>query len=133
MEKHRGERLREALREEVDEIINYELEDPRIDGVQITDVLLSHDGRRAIIQCLFPDEAGDGQEGLAALDRARHHIRELAMGRLSLFRMPELRFEADPAQHIQQRAGRLLRRVRKGRPKPEPGEFNSAERKDFRK
>jgi len=109
--------LAEALREELEEIINYELDDPRVEGVGISEVLLSRDGRRATIHCVLPGESGGEQDGIQALDRAKNYIREIAMGRLALYRMPDLRFELDPAQRIQERAGHLLRRVRKGRPR----------------
>jgi len=125
MEKHRSERLAETLREELEEIINYELEDPRIGGVRVTEVLLSRDSRRADIQCLMT-AGSDGDQGtLRALDHAKHHIRELLTTRLGLFRTPELRFEADAAQEVQKRAKYLLRRVRKGRPRGEEPQFTS--------
>lgn len=117
MEKHRGERLAEALREELEEIVNYELEDPRIGAVRVTEVLLSSDGRRARIRIAFEEGAMDVQERLVALDHARGHVRHLLMTRMDIFRMPELQFEADSGEQIGRRAKHLMRRMRRGRPR----------------
>ena len=47
MEPHRAERVAEALRSELEEILNYELDDPRMTPVTITEVILTSDGRKA--------------------------------------------------------------------------------------
>ena len=117
MEKHRGERLAEALREELEEIINYELEDPRIGAALVTEVLLSSDGRRARVRIALEESATDAQDRLAALDHARGHVRHLLVARLDMFRMPEIEFEADSGEQIGRRAKHLMRRMRKGRPR----------------
>lgn len=115
MEKHRGERLAETLREELEEIVNYELEDPRIGAVRVTDVLLSPDGRQARVRIALEEGAAETQGCLAALEHARGHVRHLLMTRLHIFRMPEIQFETDSGEEIGRRAKHLLRRMRKGR------------------
>ena len=50
MDSHRTERVSEALREELGEIIAYELSDPRIGDATVTEVLLSPDMRHAQMQ-----------------------------------------------------------------------------------
>ena len=47
MDPHRNERVSESLREELNELISYELSDPRIGDASVTEVLLSPDFRRA--------------------------------------------------------------------------------------
>ena len=117
MEKHRSERLAETLREELEEILNYELEDPRIDALGVTEVLLSSDMRRATVLLAPREDNPDFEDSLAALDHAKHHIRHILMERMELYRMPEIRFEAATGSRVPSKARHLLRRVRKGRPK----------------
>lgn len=118
MDSHRNERVSEALREELGELISYELADPRIGDATITEVLLSPDMRHAQIRLHLSEEAGRQEETIRALDGARHFLRRQLAERLSLYRIPELHFETDvsaPAERI----GRLLKRIRRGRPREE--------------
>jgi ribosome-binding factor A len=117
MESRHNERLAEALREELEEIINYELSDPRIGAAAVTEVLLAPDHRQARVRLSLSGEAGAQRETLAALEGARRHLRGLLAARLALYRVPELDFEPDLPVELSPRAKHLLRRVRKGRPK----------------
>jgi ribosome-binding factor A len=133
MEKRRGERLAERLREELEEILNYELEDPRVGAVGITEVLLSSDARRARVRLSLTDQEDWAWDTLAALDGARGHVRSLLMSRLDVYRMPELEFELDSGGEIQPRRRHLLRRMRKGRPKGQVFQDASESQKSPRK
>lgn len=116
MTDHRVERITEAIREELSEMISYELSDPRIAAATVTDVQVSPDKRHAIVRVGI-EAGGDKKETLAALDHARNYLRHELSERLDLFRIPELHFEADIATEIGPRMDRLLKRVRKGRPR----------------
>jgi ribosome-binding factor A len=133
MQRRRGERLAEKLREELEEILNYELEDPRIGAIGITEVLLSSDARRARIRLSLTGPEAGVQDTLAALDHARGHVRTLLIARLDVFRMPELEFEHDLGGEVQPRARHLLRRMRKGRPKDKVLQDASENQKSPRK
>ncbi len=122
MHAHRMERVAEALREEVEEIINYELSDPRIGAVAVTQVLLAPGGRRARILVAPAGETEEQLLCLAALGGARRHVRALLAGRLEMFRIPDLDFEADFSAGAALRLPRLLRRMRKGRPRDQERE-----------
>ena len=50
MDPRRSERLSEALREELEELINYELTDPRIDVMGVAEVLITPDGKHARVR-----------------------------------------------------------------------------------
>jgi ribosome-binding factor A len=116
MEPHRAQRLSEALREELAELIEYELEDPRLDGVTVTEAHLGPDGRHARVVVAF--RAASGRDSaLAALEHATGYLRRTVALRLRLFRVPELHFEeANPAGG---RIEELLDRIRKNREKAE--------------
>lgn len=116
MTDHRTERISEALREELTELIGYELTDPRVALATVTDVQVTPDKRHAFVRIGIPTD-GDKTKTLAALERASTFLRkELAM-RLGLFRVPELHFETDIATDLGGRMDYLLKRVKKGRPR----------------
>lgn len=117
MDPHRAERVTEAIREELNEIIGYEMSDPRVGGVSVTEVVLSPDMKRAEVRVAAPADEGERKQALAALDHARNFLkRELAL-RLQLFRTPDLHFSADAAASLSGRMAHLLKRVKKGRPR----------------
>jgi len=114
----------EAIREELEEMISYELSDPRIDVSSVAEVLISPDGRRARARLVLPGDAESQKQTILALERAKGYIRRELASRLDLFRMPDLQFEPALGVELGTRAKELLRRVRRGRPRPsspEPG------------
>ncbi len=118
MDSHRAERISEALREELGELIAYELSDPRIHDAAVTEVLVSPDKRHAQVRLHFHGTGKQEQEEtIQALDRARHFLRRQLAGRLNLFRVPELHFEPDLSSADSARMERLLKRIRRGRPR----------------
>ena len=119
MDSHRTERVSEAMREELNEMIAYELSDPRIGDVIVTEVLVSPDMKHAQVRLHLSDEAGAGQETLRALEGARHFLRNQLAERLSIYRVPEIHFEADVFSGFTGRMEHLLKRVRRGRPRDE--------------
>lgn len=122
MESHRNERFAEALRQELEEIINYELSDPRIGELTITEVLVAPGNKQARVRLSLGGNHRTAEPTLAALNGAREHIRQVLAGRLDVFRIPDLEFESDIEVQSPNEVKSLLRRVRKGRPRDqEPG------------
>jgi ribosome-binding factor A len=113
---HRTQRISEALREELTELIGYELSDPRVASATVTSLDMSPDKRHALIRVRV-DNGDDPKQTLAALDHAAPYLRREVGRRLELFRVPELHFEADIATELGGRAGHLLKRMQKGRPR----------------
>ena len=116
MTDQRTERISEALREELTELIGYELSDPRIGSATVTEVHVSPDKRHAFVRVGIVD-GSDVKQTLSALDHSSHFLRRELANRLELFRVPELHFEADAAREIGPRAEALLKRIKKGRPR----------------
>jgi ribosome-binding factor A len=116
---HRG-RLGEALREEIETLVEGELGDPRIGLVRVTGVHLAEDGRSA--QVLVDVEGDDeADRSLDGLDAAKAYIRRELADRLRLRRAPELLFRLDRSQREQARVEELLQRVKKrGKARKEP-------------
>jgi ribosome-binding factor A len=116
MDPHRKERLAEALREELAELIAYEMSDPRVLDVNVSEVITSPDKRKAQVRIgLMGGE--DASDALEALENARGFLRKQLTQRLQTYRIPELHFEADVAATLGPRMETLLKRVKKGRPR----------------
>ncbi|MGH9582447.1 MAG: 30S ribosome-binding factor RbfA [Bryobacteraceae bacterium] len=114
---HRVERVSEALREELGEMIAYELSDPRIGDATVTEVLLSPDRKHAQVRLHLGNNEDEQEATIRALEGARPFLRRLLAERLSLFRIPELHFEADIPAPVSGRSKQLLKRIRRGRPR----------------
>jgi ribosome-binding factor A len=117
MSTHRSERISEALREELGELIAYELSDPRISDATVTEVLVSPDMKHAQVRLHISEDAAGQRETVRALDGARHFLRRQLAERLTLFRIPELHFEADVSTGDAGRMEHLMKRIRRGRPR----------------
>ena len=117
MDSHRSERVSEALREELSELIAYELSDPRIGDAVVTEVLVSPDMRRAQVRLHLSDKLDEQKATIRALEGAKHFLKHQLAERLTLFRIPELYFEADVSSVVTGKMEHLLKRVRRGRPR----------------
>jgi ribosome-binding factor A len=119
MDQRRAQRVSEALREELAEIIEYEMTDPRVGPVAVTAVDVSTDLRVAHVKVALNQDPKEQKQALQALDGARHYLRRELAGRLRLFRVPEIVFEVDTGSGAESRVEELLKRVRKARAKSE--------------
>jgi len=115
MDERRTARVSEAIREELLEIIGFEMDDPRLRSVQISAVEVSADGRTASIRVACSGEAKEQKQTLAALDHAAGFLRHELANRLDLRRTPELKFEADKFPGADERIELLLKRAKKSR------------------
>ena len=75
MDPRRSERVSEALREELEELIVYELADPRIQVEGVAEVLISGDAKRAHVRLLLLGDAAAQAETIEALEHACSYIR----------------------------------------------------------
>jgi ribosome-binding factor A len=117
MEPHRAERVSEALREELSEIIEYELSDPRVRSVAVTAVHVTPDLRHAHVMVVSSGPPEEQLQALEGLAHASHYLRRELSSRIRVWRIPELHFEADTASSAASRVEQLLDRVRKSRKK----------------
>jgi ribosome-binding factor A len=117
MDSHRNQRVSEALREELGELIAYELSDPRIGDATVTEVLVSPDMRHAQVRLHMREAKQEQEQTIQALAGARHFLRRALAERLNMYRVPELHFEADLSPGAAERMDQLLQRVRRGRPR----------------
>jgi len=121
---HRG-RLGEALREEIETLVEGELADPRIGLVSVTAVHLADDGRSAQVWVDIDGDDREAERSLQGLDAAKEYVRHQVAERLRLRRSPELHFRVDRAEREKARVEELLTRAKKrgraGMASPGPG------------
>lgn len=118
MEPHRLERTTEAIREVLSEMISLELEDPRLDGLEVVEVNVSPDKRHAYVS-IKSHEGVIGPDTISALEGARAYLKREIGQRLEMHRTPELHFDTTANFGPQKRVDSILKRIRKGRPKDE--------------
>ena len=117
MDPYRHERVSESIREELDELIAYEMSDPRVGSATDAEVLISPDYRKAVIRLALIGTAKEQADTLAALNHAKAFLRRELTERLQLFKTPELHFEAALAADLAAKAAKILKRIERGRPK----------------
>jgi len=112
-QKYHRERLAEALREEIETIVEGELADPRIGLVNVSRVELAEDSRSARVLVVVEGDDDEADRTLAGLNAALGFVRHELTERLHLRRPPELLFQLDRTQKFQARIDELLSRGKK--------------------
>ena len=125
-QKYHRERLGEALREEIETILEGELGDPRIGLVNVSGVVLAADGRSARILVNVEGDDEESARSLQGLVAATGFIRREVAERLHLRRPPELLFQLDRSEQYAARIDELLSRTRR---KPSSPEVNPQQAK----
>ena len=90
-------RLEGIIRKNLMEILQFDVKDPNVGFVTITDVKVTNDHSFAKVYVSFID-ATNRKEALAALERAKGFIRSELSQRLDIRRCPDLIFEIDKAE-----------------------------------
>ena len=104
----RPERLAETLREEIAEVVGFELDDPRIEMVTVTDVDVSDDLRDAKVYVLVDGSEDEVQKALKALQHAAIFVRQQVAMNLSMRFAPHLHFVRDTAEENASRVNSIL-------------------------
>jgi ribosome-binding factor A len=104
----RPERIAEMLKEEISEIVGYELEDPRVQSVTVTDVRLADNLRDASVFVLVEGAETEIQAALVALRHAAPYVRKQVGFSLNLRHAPEIHFVRDTVEEKGARVDQLL-------------------------
>ena len=115
MDERRTLRVSEAVREELGEIIGFEMDDPRVFEVSVTGVQVSSDARYATVKVTAPGDQHAQNQAIAALTEATGYLRRELASRLPLRHIPELQFECDKHPNAEGRVDILLKRAKKSR------------------
>jgi ribosome-binding factor A len=107
----RAERTADTLKEEIAQIVGYELEDPRLTMVTVTDVRLSADKKAARVYVTVVGDEKQHKDALAALKRAAPYVRKQLGLSLNLPRTPEIHFVRDRVEEEGERVDQLLHEI----------------------
>src|SRR6478672_6538249 len=107
----RTERVADTIREEIAQIVGYELEDPRLTMVTVTDVRLSGDKRDAKVYVTIVGDESEHKSALAALKHAAPYVRKQLGLTLNLPRTPEIYFVRDRIEEEGERVDQLLNQI----------------------
>ncbi len=100
----RPERVAQTLREEITEIVGYELEDPRLIAVTVTDVRVSENKRDAKVYVMVEGSEQEIREAMKALHNAEKFVRQQVTLNLNIHHAPHIHFIRDT---IEEKASRI--------------------------
>jgi ribosome-binding factor A len=104
----RPARLGEAIREEVSQMVAYELKDPRLGLVTVTRVEVSPDLGHARVHVGIVGSPVERKKSLEALRNAAGFVRRELSQRLGIRQVPEVDFRFDKGLEASERVARLL-------------------------
>jgi ribosome-binding factor A len=113
VDENRTKRVSEAVREELAEIIGFEMDDPRLNDISVTMVDVAPDMRNATVKVAVGEAAE--KKTLAALSHAKNFLKQELASRLNLRRVPDLHFAVDSHPDADQRIEFLLRRAKRNK------------------
>ncbi len=104
----RPERLAESLKVEIAEVVGFELDDPRLETVTVTDVTVSDDLRDAKVFVLIRGSDDEVETALKTLRHASTFVRQQVAMDLDLRHAPHLHFVRDTAEENASRVSEVL-------------------------
>jgi len=113
----RPEKVAEMVREEVVQIVGYELEDPRVASVTVTDVRMTDNLRDARVYVTVLGTEEEKIAALQALKKAATYVRRQLGPVLGLRYTPEVHFIRDMVEENATRVEELLYEIEKTSPR----------------
>lgn len=104
----RPERFAEALREEIAEVVGFELDDPRVVSATVTEVVVSNDLRDAKVYVFIQGTDAEVNEALKTLRHASTFVRQQVAMNLDVRHAPHLHFVRDTAEENASRVSTIL-------------------------
>jgi len=119
------------LREEIMQIVGYELEDPRVQAVTVTDVRLAENLRDASVYVLVEGGEDEILAAMTALQHAAPYVRKQVGFSLNLRYTPEIHFIRDTVEERGARVDKLLKEIER-ESENQAGEFPEERMNDER-
>ena len=120
--KQRAERIAERIRNELSEMFIYDISDPRLEGVSITDVNVDRELAFASIYVSAFEGSVRADEIMSGLESARGYLRRELSHRINLRSFPHLRFYWDPTFERAEHIDKLLASLQEETPMDDEGQ-----------
>ncbi len=104
-------RINERMKEELAILLLYEVSDPRLHGVSVTDVRVDRELAYADVFVSAVEGSTRKDEILAGLEHARGFLSRQLAQRVELRQFPRLRFHWDPTPERAERIEALLKQI----------------------
>jgi ribosome-binding factor A len=108
---HRVERIQEQVREEVSQMLATEVRDPGVGLVTVTRAKVTGDLSLARVYWTIIGDDAERKKTQKALERAAGFVRHLLAERLSLRRVPEVKFIYDQSVAAQDRIEQIIQEI----------------------
>jgi len=108
----RASRIAQRIKEDLSEIVLFEISDPRLSGIYITHVNVDRELAFAKIFVSALEGVARKGEIIEGLEHASGFIRHQLAKRMQLRRFPQLRFNWDPIPENAERMDRLIDSLR---------------------
>jgi len=112
MQGSRADKVVESIKEEISNIVDREIKDPRIGFVTITHVELKDDLRYAKVFFSKMGTQDEKKKALKGLESATGFIRKLVAERLDLRYAPEIVFKLDESAEYSQHIEDVLKKIK---------------------
>lgn len=105
---NRAQRIADRIREEISEMLIFDIQDPSLSGVSITDVSVDRELTYADIYVSSVQGSESADEVIAGFRRASGYLRSELARRVDLRIFPKLRFHWDPTPERSEKIEQLL-------------------------
>lgn len=119
MSTRRQQQVAEFLREEISEMLQRELKDPRVGLASITRVEMSPDLRYARVFVSVLGSEDERNESIRALSGASGFVRHLLKPRMHIRHVPEIAFVSDRSMEHAEQIARTLNKLKLDSPEKE--------------
>ncbi len=108
----RLQRIADRIKRELSEMLIFELSDPRLKGIYLTDVNVDRELAFANIYISAVEGSVRAEEALSGFDSASGYIRRILAKRVNLRSFPTLRFYWDPTPEQADQIETILAEIR---------------------
>ncbi|HEX8473116.1 MAG TPA: 30S ribosome-binding factor RbfA [Pyrinomonadaceae bacterium] len=116
----RPEKVAELVREEIIQIVGYELDDPRVMSVTVTDVRMTDNLRDARVYVTLTGTEEEKLGAMLALRKAAPYVRRQLGAALNMRYTPEIHFIRDTIEESATRVEALLTEIKADSPAAVP-------------
>ena len=106
--KNRAQRIADRIHEEISEMLIFDIQDPRLSGVSVTDVTVDRELAYADIYVSSLQGSESAESILTGFQRASGFLRSELARRIDLRTFPQLRFHWDPTPEHAEKIEYLL-------------------------